>query len=259
MAIAIVNEELVNLNVWLIANRLSLNIDKTKYILFSTTDRINCLSTVKLENQVIEKVNHASFLGIILDSNLRWHRHISQIRSKISRSLGIFMKINKIFPPKIIRSLYFTLVYPHLIYCIEVWGGAAQTHLLPLYRIQKKIVRIMTSSGYREHTADLFIQLELLNVNQLYIYHVLFFMYKFIRNSLPPVFNNFFLFTPTPHYALRQSPPLVVPFFRLTVSRRSVSYSGPSLLNKYYERLDFLSGPKMFKSNLKTLALQNIL
>jgi hypothetical protein len=258
LAITIVNDELAKLNSWLIANRLSLNIDKTKYLIFTPSRTINNHQPVKLDNKIIEVVNHASFLGVILDKNLRWDLHISHIRQKISRSLGIFLKINKIFPLKTIRSLYHTLVYPHLIYCIEVWGAAAQTHLLPLIKLQKKVVRLMTSSGYRDHTAILFTKLELLTVEQLYIYHVLIFMFKFTRNLLPNVFNQVFHFSPVPNYNLRRPLPFTQPPFRLTVSRRSISYSGPKLFNEYHGRLELSVSLNLFKSKIKTMALNNI-
>ena len=215
VAANIMNHELIKLNSWLVANRLKLNIEKTKYIIFSASNRITMNTQVKLNNNPIEKVNYATFLGVILDRNLRWDRHISHVRAKVSRSIGIFIRLAKIFPQSTTRTLYYTLVHPHLTYCIEVWGGAAQVHLLPLFKLQKKIIRLITSSHRLDHTTPLFNQLEILTLKQLYYFHVLLFMHKFCNNLLPPIFNSMFTLTPAGAYHLRRPPPLTVHFLGL--------------------------------------------
>lgn len=116
----------------------------------------------------------------------------------------------------------------------------------------------MTSSGFRDHTADLFTKLELLTVKQLYTYHVLLFMFKFTHNLLPNIFNTVFHFTPAPHYQIRHPLPFIQPPFRLTVSRRSISYSGPKLFNEHHGRLELSVSLNSFKFKLKNMALDNV-
>ena len=116
----------------------------------------------------------------------------------------------------------------------------------------------MTSSGFRDHTADLFTKLELLTVKQLYTYHVLLFMFKFTHNLLPNVFNTIFQRSPTPHYPLRHPLPFIEPPFRLTLSRRSISFSGPKLFNAYHGRLELSVSLNSFKFKTKKMALDNV-
>ena len=58
--------------------------------------------------------------------------------------------------------MYFTFIYPYLIYCIEVWGNANETHLTPLVKMQKKGIRLITFSHYLDHTEPLFERLNIL-------------------------------------------------------------------------------------------------
>ena len=71
---ATVNEELMNINDWFMANKLSLNIEKTKYSLFHKPSRVDDvplkLPNLSINNQEIKRTSYAKFLGVILDENL---------------------------------------------------------------------------------------------------------------------------------------------------------------------------------------------
>ena len=71
-------------------------------------------------------------------------------------------KIQKFLNEKTLRNLYYTFVYPYLIYCIEIWGNTHDSYLSSLLKLQKKTVRIITFSHYLEHSAPLFKQLDIL-------------------------------------------------------------------------------------------------
>ena len=100
-----------------------------------------------INNDIVDYKNNTKFLGVIIDNKLNWDAHILYIKSKISKSIGILLKIRKILQNNTMRNMYFTFIYPYLIYCIEVWGNAHQTHLDPLIKIQKKSIRTITLSG----------------------------------------------------------------------------------------------------------------
>ena len=79
--------------------------------------------------------------------------------------------------------VYFALVHPHLNYCITTWGGTSQSTLLPLFRLQKKIIRIITHSPYNFHTPPLFNDLKILPLEYLYKYNLAITFYK-IQNHM---------------------------------------------------------------------------
>ena len=91
-----------------------------------------------------------------------------------------------------LRKLYFAYIYPYLIYCIEIWGISPQTHLKPLFLLQKKLVRIMTFSTYYAHTDPLFKDMEILIIDKIVIHRIGILMYKLNSGHLPKVLCNFF-------------------------------------------------------------------
>ena len=90
--------------------------------------------------------NNTKFLGVIIDHKLNWSNHILYIKNKVSKSIGIINKIRSLLDKNTLRNLYFTFIYPYLIYCIEIWGNTNDTHLNPIIKIQKKV-----SEQYRLH------------------------------------------------------------------------------------------------------------
>ena len=81
---------------WLNINKLSLNIDKTHYIIFtSTKNRVQSTNLVKINNISIKRVNNTKFLGVILDSELKWKLHIEFVKNKISKCIGFLTKAKK--------------------------------------------------------------------------------------------------------------------------------------------------------------------
>ena len=63
---------------------------------------------------------------------------------KIRRGIGILSKIRHYITKDILKSLYFTLIYPFLIYGLIPWGNAYNPSLQPIYILQKKAVRVIT-------------------------------------------------------------------------------------------------------------------
>ena len=82
------------------------------------------------------------------------------------------------------KNLYY-YIYQHLIYCIEVWGSAANYHLNSLFLLQKKIIRIMTFSPDMAHTGPIFIDLAILSFDTIFIDRICITMFKVDYGLLP--------------------------------------------------------------------------
>ena len=109
----IVNSELTCIANWIKANKLSLNIQKTNYMLFSNT--ITPISTdIIFDNSPISRVNCTKFLGIFIDDKLSWNQHVNYICNLISRNVGILNKLKYIFPSHILYNVYNALILPHI-------------------------------------------------------------------------------------------------------------------------------------------------
>ena len=155
-----VNSELNKLFDWFSANKLSINFKKTKYIIFKQKQkRCNTDLKISLNNIEIDLVKEVSFLGVILDEHLTWKAHISHVARKMSKSIGIVKKASFCLSNSSLITLYYSLVYPYMQYCILVWGS---TYPLNLYRIVllQKHIRIVDKSAYDAHTEPIFRKLK---------------------------------------------------------------------------------------------------
>ena len=119
----IINEELHKLTEWLGINKLALNISKTKYMIFHTSNRKITYPNLKINNINIERVTQFNFLGVMFNSHMDWSRHINYISMKISRSTGILYRLKDIYPQSVLLTLHNTLILPHLHYCLLLWGS----------------------------------------------------------------------------------------------------------------------------------------
>ena len=169
--IQLLNTALIDLCTWFKANRLSLNTTKTFYMIFHRA-RIKHMSgvadSIVMDNTIFAKTSSLKYLGVIVDHKLNWIEHISYVRNKVSKGIGIMYKARRFLNKKSLLSLYHSYIYPYLIYCIEVWGCATPSHLHSLFLPQKKIVRIMTFAPYLAHTEPIFNSLELLPVEKIF-------------------------------------------------------------------------------------------
>ena len=135
---ATVNNELSNIMQWLTANRLSLNIEKTNFMIFRPRGENEVCPTIHICGAEIQEVDSAKFLGIMVDNKLNWMEHIKCISRKIANGIGIIIKTRKPFESETLLNLYNALILPHISYGIQVWGTAASIHLHRLYVLQKK-------------------------------------------------------------------------------------------------------------------------
>ena len=133
--------------------------------------------SINANGQTINEITEIKFLGVMLDNKLRWNAHIKYISSKISKSVSILKMLKFIFPNRILKSLYYSFVYPYFSYCNIIWGGAANTHLESLVLLQKKCIRIICKVGYLDHTEPLFNELNILKVEQIYSLNCAKFVY----------------------------------------------------------------------------------
>ena len=141
--IATFNLELNIIVHWLNANRLSLNLDKTYSMVFRPKGKNLESQHIIVDNIKIKQVKEFKFLGVIIDNQLNWFEHIKYISRKITKCIGVIIKARKSFYTDTLLSLYNTLIFPYISYCIHVWGTAAEIHIKKIHILQKKIVRII--------------------------------------------------------------------------------------------------------------------
>ena len=189
----VMNKELKFLFDWLCANRLSLNVGKTEFVLFHPP-------RLKLENRIILKLNRTKifasrkikYLGLIIDDMLTWKAHVSELAKKLSRSVGMLYKIRENCPQSVLYSLYHSIFNSHLTYGLPVWGNADNIYLEKIRLLQKKAVRAITFSDFNAHSLPLLKDLEILSLSDLFQYQISSLLWDLDHDTLPTSLSGYF-------------------------------------------------------------------
>ena len=133
------NDELPKLSDWCNANKLSVNLKKSKFMIFRPRQKRQTLD-IKLEinHCAIERVKETLFWGVILDETFSWKPHIANVARKISKSIGVNYKASFCLPTSSLLTLYYSLVYLYLVYCVSVWGSTYPSNLKCILLLGKK-------------------------------------------------------------------------------------------------------------------------
>ena len=253
-----VNVELNNVNNWLCVNKLSLNIDKSNFVIFHPSQKkaqypINLI----INNKILEEKKYVKYLGIIMDCNLNWKQHIHELSKKVSRSIGILSKLCHYVPQSILIQIYYSIVFPFLIYGVLIWGNTYKSNIYPLVILQKKAIRIITFSHFQSHTSPLFKKFNLLKLPDIVYLYTAVFMHQFHKGNLPEKFNNYFTLVSNQHSyntRLASKATFILPLVRTNYGLFNIRFCGPKVWNSIEESLKSLS-KFSFKKKLKQLIL----
>ena len=130
-----INDEIEKIAIWLKVNKLSLNVQKTKLIIFHRKQKHIQNLNISINGIIIERVESFNFLGIILQETLSWDNHVTLVKTKISKAIGILYRLKNIFPRETLKTLYTSLVASYLNYGLLLWG--VESHKVEI--MQKKL------------------------------------------------------------------------------------------------------------------------
>ena len=245
-----INNELCKIGQWFNLNKLCLNLDKTNYIIF-TKKRLNYDFNICINNDKIKETSSTKYLGVIIDNKLSWKPHIDQVVGKLSKGCWAVCRIRPYVNLHTLKIIYYSLIYPHLQYCVASWGLAAQTHLNSIITKQKRIIKIMTFNSMTSSSNPIFIELNLLKFNDIYKLKVGLAMRRLIgENSLGN--NDLSLLSNTHSYSTRSANNnnFFIPSVRTNLGKTSLKYQGPIIWNSIPN--DFKSLPlQSFKTKVR--------
>ena len=200
------NKGLRGLHNWLIVNRLSLNISKTNFVVFHPYNKpIKQNITLKIKRKAISEKNNVKYLGILVDNGLTWKAQIDSISKKVSRAIGVLYKIRPYVNTSILKTLYYSLIYSHFNYAIEIWGSADTTHLNTLQLQQKRVIRLINRSDRRlddfsfQSIDKMYHKLGFMKISDIFILRLSLFIFKALNCSTPANFHSWFTLISTIH------------------------------------------------------------
>ena len=148
-------------------------------------------------------------------------------------------KASKYLQRKSRLTLYYSYIYPYMIYCIEAWGNASNCHLVQLYKIQTKVIRLISYTNYDISSATTFKKLEILPLNKLVYNRIGIMMYKYFNNLLPPAINDLYVSNIDVHkYSTRQKHLLYLNKSNINVYAKSFGITSVRVWNALQSKID---------------------
>ena len=254
------NKQLCNIDHWLIANKLSLNVEKTNHVVFRTPNSkppSNNL-TLLIRNKRINRVTSSKFLGVILHKNLSWKPHMDTVLKRLRISLGVVRKISSYLNRSALTMLYHSMFNCHISYCVTTWCFGNKTVILNLQRSANKFIRLINGLNFRDSVKQVMVQSHLLSVEQTLEFEIACFMKRYNKSLLPPCFDDFFQTNSINSSAknitrsTRSSSNLLPKFCRINVTKQSMKYKGPLIWNKIPLDIKRLKSYRNFRKHIRS-------
>lgn len=202
---------------------------------------------IVISNLKITNINSTRFLGLKIDNTLTWREHVTELIPKLNKACYVIRTLVFLRSSEILRMVYFSCFHSVMSYGIIFWGNSHSS--INVFKIQKRIIRIMTKSSKRDTCRPLFKTLRILPLPSQYIFSLLLFV---VTNK-----QLFLLNSQIHSIHTRHSSDLHLPQTGLTLVQKGVAYSGCKIYNHLPLHIKNISNNvPLFKSLLKNLLLQ---
>ena len=194
------NSELEKASIWFRANKLTLNVKKTKFMLFSEKNTQINLQYLHLKigdknvEQVGSKCNekYFKFVGHVLDDKFTWVGHVEHICKKLASANYAINSTKNLLPTKVRKTLYYSLFDSHLNFGNLLWGCASKKLLNRVENLQKRCIRNVSLKKYKAHTEPIFKDLQILKLSDKFAFSRSVFIHQFKNKKLPNSFSEQF-------------------------------------------------------------------
>jgi hypothetical protein len=246
-----VQTDLDLLSNWFNSNLLTINIDKTNYVIFSAKNKkIPDFTQPSINGQVINRKEHEKYLGLIFDAHLTWKLHIEKAKAKLTSLTGALRNISRCFPRRVKFLIYNALVKPHIDYLIEVWGTAAKTNLNKLQRAQNKLIKVLFNYNFLTSTDKIYNDTKIMTVTQTYVYYTCLLIRKILSKGIQTQIS----FSKNHQFQrmkLRNADNLVLRAPRTNYGNKSLVFEGAKLYNNLPKDIKDCKSMFSFKKYLK--------
>ena len=243
--------ELDNIAEWLRQNKLSLNIDKTEYMVVGHKRQTNSIaepSDIKINEEPIKRVQKVKYLGTMVDENLTWNEQYKKLKNKIKIALSSLQKLRNILPDQVYRAL----LESHLRYSDELWGSLSNTKLDHLQRLQNRARTLIEGSRLKDGWTC-----NWLSVSNLIKFDRAIMIYKILNGQCPESLNGKLITrSQISKYQTRNQQDLDIPRLNLEFSKTSFFYTSAKTWNEIPLQIRLSSNVFTFRKRLKEF-LQN--
>ena len=255
------NRDLSKLCCWLLANKLSINTVKSKFMVIASPHNMSNLvdkPEIKVLGKSLEQVASIDYLGMTMDQYLRWDKHVGALGKKLKSAVSSVKTMSNL-PTSVLVSIYHSLVESKLRYCNTVWGNCNLALKNKLQILQNRAVRVI-SKNYTLPIEQVFAELNLLNVQQLIDFDSAALIFK-AQNGLAPKYISD-MFVPSNyihgHNTRHAMNGLINSHVNSTYDSRCFAQTGSRLWNKIPHYVRTAKNIDTFKTSLRVHYLSHI-
>lgn len=240
---------------YLTSNLMKINTEKTNYLIFNTKNKFKNIDlndySLILNGDVLDRVDHSKFLGLIIDSQMDWSDHIHSVMSKINSASYALRKLNKIMPRTVLWHFYNACIMSHVSYLNPVWNTAGQNKLHSLKICINRSIKIILQLPRLYPTIFLYnscrLPLEMYNT-----FSTIFLIFKIKNHLIKSHVTLNYIDTNT-----RQKNNFFVESVRTATGAKNIFINGLKMYNKLPNELKTEKSISGFKSKLKKYLFEN--
>ena len=166
------NNALEEVYLWTQNNKLLLNTNKTKVMVIGSRQRIQKLNennlNVHIRSTTIECVSHYKCLGVVVDSNLLFSKHVERVALQIKQKLGILRRLRGTFNTRYLSMIYWGYILPHALYCCTVWTNRSHHNYEIINQLHKRAAYIISGCSWYTPSEQVLVQLNGSSLQELY-------------------------------------------------------------------------------------------
>ena len=183
-----VNADLKILYHWLLANKISLNCDKTEIIFFHKPGEKPPNLKIKMNGHRIYPSKYIKYLGVFLDETLNGGFHCKTLVKKLKRSNGMLCKARHYIQTDDLKTLYFAIFSSHLMYGCQIWGQKTTVYNQKIFKLQNRALRIISFADFKADSKPLYSNLKILMLKDQIVMQNCLFVHDALKKYLPLVF-----------------------------------------------------------------------
>jgi ribonucleases P/MRP protein subunit RPP40 len=246
------SQDLNILKNWFTINRLSMNIEKTKFIIYETknSNNLDRFDEVWVDCEKISRVEHYKYLGLWIDHKMKFSMHILNLKKSIAPIVGVLKRVRPYVVPEVLNNLYFSYIHSRFSYLISVWGMAAHENIKTLQYLQNKSLKNLRQLPFRFPTKQLYSN-TILPLDKLRELEMILIVYKIIKGTFK--FGDEIVYRFQIHgYNTRNSRNINLPLFRLSMGRKSFHFEVFDRFNNVPQHIQECNNLKTFKFLVKS-------
>lgn len=249
------NEVLHIIEKWMNNNGLKMNATKTKYMLIKSVRKELRKNTILkgLDGTEIERVEKIKYLGVIIDSELKFDDHCDYMLKKIGKKISFLNRIGNSISDYTRCIVYKSIIAPHFEYCATLLVGMGETQLSKLQIMQNRAMRVIIQCNRYTRVEEMLQVLQFMSIRQRLYYNVCIFIFKIIKGMLPIELGNKIVLV---EGRTRQADNIMIQFRRTKSAQKSLFYEGIKMYNDIPTELKQCDSLIIFKRKLKEYILQ---